>query len=389
MNISSNTHCYGCGVCAVVCPRHIIEIVLSQDGFYQPKLTDLSRCTDCGLCAGVCSYQDDELSLKSTFQKSYAAWSKDSFVRRKSSSGGVAFEMGHSVIDQGNKVVGCRYNVGENRAEHYVAATVEELIQSMGSKYIQSYTVDGFRQINRKERYLVTGTPCQIDSFRRYIQKFRCEENFVLMDFFCHGVPSKRVWDKYVQEVEKKVGRLTYVSWRNKFTGWHDSWAMSIDGEKCGEPVNWHDSYNMLIKEKKGFLNSRLSEGDVFYKSFLGNHCLGRPCYTQCKFKYQHSSADIRIGDMWGKTYQDDEKGVSCAIAFTEKGDAALRAAQVNLIEYPFEVVAEGQIKQAVARPRFLTLHYRLLRSSLSLAACLRLFRFSWKIERLLKKLSI
>ena len=47
------------------------------------------------------------------------------------------------------------------------------------------------------------------------------------------------MWKKYSDWAEQKVGKLTYVSWRNKFTGWHDSWAMSIDGEKYGKPVNW------------------------------------------------------------------------------------------------------------------------------------------------------
>ena len=53
-----------------------------------------------------------------------------------------------------------------NVAEHYVASSLEELLQSKGSKYIQSYTVDGFRSINKNDKYLVVGTPCQIDSFR-------------------------------------------------------------------------------------------------------------------------------------------------------------------------------------------------------------------------------
>ena len=52
-----------------------------------------------------------------------------------------------------------------------------------------------------------------------------------------------------------------------------------IDGENTGEKVNWHDSYNLLIKEKKGFLNSRLSQGDFFYNLFLSNSCLGKACY--------------------------------------------------------------------------------------------------------------
>lgn len=352
MNVSHIHDCYGCGVCSSVCAKDIIKISLNVDGFYEPCIIDQSKCTACGLCIDVCSYSHDELALKEQCKKSYAAWSNDAQVRRKCSSGGVGFEVGRALIDKGYKVCGVRYNPDTNRAEHYIAATVEELIPSIGSKYIQSYTVDGFKAINRKEKYLVTGTPCQIDSFRRYIRKFRCEDNFVLMDFFCHGVPSMWLWRKYVAEVEKKIGKITYASWRNKFTGWHDSWAMSMDGEKTGEKVDWHDSYNMLIREKKSFYNSRLSQGDPFYRLFLSDTCLGKACYDKCKFKYDHSSADIRIGDLWGKTYKDNEDGVSAAIAFTDKGNEVLHQCNCTLVEHPFEVVAEGQMKTSPVKNR-------------------------------------
>ena len=345
MNISNIHDCFGCGVCATVCAHRIIEIKLNETGFYEPVMTDGGKCTDCGLCVDVCSYSHEGLSLTDSCIKSYAAWSNDEKVRRKCSSGGVGFEVGKALIDKGYKVCGVRYNPESNRAEHYIATMVEELIPSIGSKYIQSYTVDGFKAINRKEKYLVTGTPCQIDSFRRYIRKFRCEGNFILMDFFCHGVPSMWLWKKYVAEVEKTTGKITYASWRNKFTRWHDSWAMSMDGKKTGEKVDWHDSYNMLIKGEKGFYNSQLSQGDAFFRLFLSDSCLGKSCYDKCKFKYDKSSSDIRIGDLWGKTYQDNEDGVSAAIAFTEKGDDILHQCNCTLVEHPFEVVAEGQMK--------------------------------------------
>lgn len=345
MNISNIHNCYGCGVCAVVCSQKIIEISLNDDGFYEPHITDATECTNCGLCVDVCAYSHDELSINNTPLKSYAAWSKEPVVRRKCSSGGVGFDIGRYLINQGYKVCGVRYNIETNRAEHYIATNDTELIPSIGSKYIQSYTVDAFKAINRKEKYLVTGTPCQIDSFRRYIRKLKKEDNFILMDFFCHGVPSMLVWDKYVKWAEAKVGKLTYVSWRNKFTGWYDSWAMSIDGMLTAEPVNWHDSYNLLIRGKKGFLNSRLSQGDMFYRLFLSDACLGKACYEKCKYKYNKSAADIRIGDLWGKTYNDNEDGVSATIAFTEKGNNILKESNCSLIEYSFDIVAEGQMK--------------------------------------------
>lgn len=349
-NISVVHNCYGCGVCATACGRKIIEIVQNADGFYEPRITDESKCTHCGICTDVCAYLHDDLSLKEIDIHPYAAWSKEHLVRRKCSSGGAGFEIGKYLLGQGYKVCGVRYNADKNRAEHYIATTVEELIPSAGSKYIQSYTVDGFKAINRKEKYLVTGTPCQIDSFRRYIRKFRCEDNFVLLDFFCHGVPSMLVWKKYTEWAEKQVGKITYASWRNKWTGWHDSWAMGIDGEKQGEKINWHDSYDMLIREKKNYIESRLSQGDMFYQLFLGDCCLGKQCYDHCKYKYNHSSADIRIGDLWGKTYNDDEDGVSGAVAFTQKGNEVLKQCNCELVEHSFDVVAEGQMKTCPQR---------------------------------------
>ena len=381
MNINHIHNCYGCGICATVCGKKIIQIRLNKDGFYEPYIDELDKCTDCGLCMDVCSYTQEGLSLKESSIHSYAAWSKDEAVRRKCSSGGVGFELGRTLINQGYKVCGVRYNAEKNQAEHYIATTIEELVQSIGSKYIQSYTVDGFKAINRKEKYLVTGTPCQIDSFRRYIKRFNVEDNFILMDFFCHGVPSKLMWDKYIKEVEKTTGKVTYVSWRNKFTGWHDSWAMSIDGEKTGEKVNWHDSYNLLIKEKKGFFNSRLSQGDMFYRLFLSDACLGKACYDKCKFKYDNSSADIRIGDLWGKAYKDNEDGVSAAITLTEKGNNLLKECNCELVEHPFETVAEGQMKKGAIKT-FLSL---CVFSSLRKDA--RLYPNKWEIILLLNRI--
>lgn len=349
-NISQVHDCYGCGVCATACGRKIIEIDLNADGFYEPHITDPNKCTNCGICTEVCAYLHDDLSLQNSEIHPYAAWSKDHLVRRKCSSGGAGFEIGKYLLGQGYKICGVRYDANKNRAEHYIATNVEELIPSAGSKYIQSYTVDGFKAINRKEKYLVTGSPCQIDSFRRYIRKFRCEDNFVLLDFFCHGVPSMLVWKKYTEWAEKQVGKITYASWRNKWTGWHDSWAMGIDGEEHGEKINWHDSYDMLIREKKSYIESRLSQGDMFYQLFLGDCCLGKQCYDHCKYKYNHSSADIRIGDLWGKTYNDDDDGVSGAVAFTQKGNEVLKQCNCELVEHSFDVVAEGQMKTCPQR---------------------------------------
>lgn len=347
-SISNIKDCYGCGVCAAVCPKDVIIIALNENGFYEPNISNPDRCINCGICLDVCSFNHKELAQDSKQVKSWAAWSNDGRVRRKCSSGGIGFEIGKQLIEQGYKAVGCRYDINEQRAEHFIATTVEEFVQSIGSKYIQSYTEEAFKQIDRKQKYLITGTPCQIDSFRRMIHKFHCEDNFILMDFFCHCVPSMWAWKAYIKMLEPKIGEVTYASWRNKFEyGWHDNWLMGIDGDKTSKPIDWSYEFDTLIKERRTNIQSRLSQGDLFYELFLGDICLGPQCAKNCKFKYNHSSADIRIGDLWGATYKNNEEGVSALVAFTQKGvevTAGLKG--VTIVEHPFEVVAEGQMKE-------------------------------------------
>jgi len=155
-------------------------------------------------------------------------------------------------------------------------------------------------------------------------------------------------WKAYIKMLEPEIGVVTYASWRNKFEyGWHESWIMGMDGKKTSKPVDWQESYNFILREKKTFVQSRKSQGDVFYKLFLGDVSLGPQCEKNCKYKYDRSSADIRIGDLWGNTYKDDEKGVSALVAFTEKGRKVVeRLKNVTLVEHPFDVVAEGQMKK-------------------------------------------
>lgn len=252
MNISKVGSCYGCGVCTLACGKKIIKMRRDKTGFYVPYIEDASKCTDCGLCTDVCAYLHRDKAVENSPLKSFAAWSKEKAVRHICSSGGVGFEIGRSMQEKGFHILGVRYNVKKQRAEHYVATSAEDLLASMGSKYIQSYTYDAFQTLDRKRKYLITGTPCQIDSFKRYARKFRCEDNFVLLDFFCHGVPSGLVWDKYVEYIERKIGKLEFVSWRNKQRGWHDSWGVSMDSKNhTGQVVDWHNSYNLLIRGKK------------------------------------------------------------------------------------------------------------------------------------------
>lgn len=42
-NISHIHSCYGCAVCAIACPKKIIDVRLNSNGFYEPYITRWSQ----------------------------------------------------------------------------------------------------------------------------------------------------------------------------------------------------------------------------------------------------------------------------------------------------------------------------------------------------------
>lgn len=324
-NVSSIHDCFGCGVCAIACAKKCIRIVMNHAGFYEP-VVDADVCVECGQCLKVCSFYNNYVQENAPI-RCYESWNENETIRKEASSGGLGFEIARTCYRQGIQTILVRYNAEKERAEHYVVVDEKSLYASMGSKYIQSYTLDAFRQINLKEKQLIVGTPCQIASLRRWIKMRKAENNFLLIDFFCHGVPSALAWKNYLDIYKDKTGIINKVSWRDKDKGWHDSWAMKMSG-------------------KRGEVHIRHSQGDLFYSIFLGGWCMNPACRKHCKFKFEKSAADIRIGDLWGRKYIHDDKGVSALVAFTEKGQNVISSLEgCTIISSTFDIVAEGQMK--------------------------------------------
>ena len=370
-NIISIKDCYGCGMCASVCPINIITIELNEDGFYEPIIVRTDDCISCGLCLSVCSYIDEKLSLDRDKIESYAGWSKNSNVRHNCSSGGVAFEIGSYLIKSGYKGCGVRYNSQTSRAEHFITDNIEDFKATIGSKYIQSYTPIAFSQLNRGDKFFISGTPCQIDSLRRYIKKKKIEDNFILLDFFCHGVPSMLMWDKYLKVVKESVPNINTISWRNKIYGWHNSWAVSVNMSEDGVS----DYYSLK------------SGGDMFYSLFLSNSCLGKACYDKCKYKMLDSSADIRVGDLWGSKYSENKEGVSGLLSYTERGHRILKSVDsIHLIKESISTICEGQMSKGAKRPKSYSVIFRTLKSRINISIIVFLNRSINKLCRIISK---
>lgn len=310
MNIlkSAKRECTSCQLCATVCAREAVKIELNEDGFYRPVI-DVDKCTDCGLCMRVCYRFDDDVKITTPEQLAktqlYAAWSNNDELVRNTTSGGIGDLLAHELLKQGYKVVGCVYNDEKIRAEHRIATTEENLIPFRGSKYIQSYNFDAFKEVVkncRQEKYAVFGTPCQIYALSKIADMKKVRDQFVFVDFYCHGCPSLHVWTKYQNYIKtsKNLDHFDRVDFRSKAAGWGTFYLVVVVVD--GKPV---------FKSKKNLRG--------FYELFFCDQVLNDGC-NECQLRGTLEYTDIRMGDFWGKKFLYNTRGVSGISVVTERG---------------------------------------------------------------------
>lgn len=97
-----------------------------------------------------------------------------------------------------------------------------KLILLQGSKYVQSEIGDTYSQAKRDliqgKVVLFSGTPCQIAGLKKYLKKEY--NNLITIDIICHGVPSKRLFQDFIEFHGKKLGgKITEFYFRDKTKG--------------------------------------------------------------------------------------------------------------------------------------------------------------------------
>lgn len=97
---------------------------------------------------------------------------------------------------------------------------------------------------------------------------------------------------------------------------------------------------------------------------------------SAAEFKYLNSAADIRIGDLWGSKYVDEEKGVTGILAFTERGRMVIaNCPGIETVNESVEVVTEGQMKSCITKPYYYRGLMALLRTPLKLKFIYRIIQ--------------
>lgn len=300
--------CTGCRACEQLCPTHCIYVEPDEEGFIVAKI-DENACVECGVCVKRCPQNNPP--EKNVPIRVVGIRYKDNDVLKESASGGVFIALASRVLDEGGIVVGAAY-LDDWKVGHIIVNDKAFLYKLQSSKYVQS---DTFRTFSEVKEYLVkgrkvlySGTPCQIEGLYSYLRKDY--DNLFTIDLICHGVPSPKLFQKYIKWLEtKNRGVILYYNFRDKSSG-------------------WGLGYKTKTKTK---IITKSAALDPYYYHFLKGDIYRECCY-RCNYCTRDRVGDITIGDYWGIEKEHPEfystKGVSLALINTPKGMNALSDAE-------------------------------------------------------------
>lgn len=300
--------CCGCGACAQACAHSCITMQSNPEGFLVPSV-NRTNCVECGLCEKVCPVKNTKPRNKTP--KVYIGRITDEQLLNSCSSGGMAYLMSKTIIEEGGVVFGVRFNEQWETVYDY-AEDIERLEQFKGSKYIDAIVGDVYKQVQQflhhGRKVLFIGTPCHVSGLNHFLRKVY--DNLITVDIMCHAVPSPMVWKRYLNELTSDP--IKKVSFRSKVFGW--------------------ENYGVCIETSKGVIVHEPNDANIYMQGFLQGLTVRTSC-ANCSARRFSSGSDIMIGDYWelSKCYPDlyDEKGMSLIFACTSKGDDLLHRIQM------------------------------------------------------------
>ena len=347
ISIIKGNECTGCGACFNKCPVQAIRMQENKEGFLFPQI-DESACVHCGQCLNICPvHKIDYYNWENP--ECYAVCASDE-IRMESSSGGVFTLAAQCILEQGGYVCGAAYTDNYEKVEHILISDKKELSRLRGSKYVQSDTGNCYQKIlellQKGKLILFTGCPCQVAGLYKFLGKEY--ENLFTLDLVCHGVPSPKVFKRFVQQREKEHGTIKFLSFRDKRKyGWTHSTT-----------INFSD----------GSIYQKYRTDSSYTKSFLELLSLRKSC-GQCPFAHIPRSGDLTLGDFWNidkyNTTYDDKKGTSVVLINNTHGKSFFRQISKSLIlceKVPLEFARQNNAQLYSAprlhsrRERFFTL---------------------------------
>lgn len=314
--------CSGCHVCADICPRSAVKIVDSLE--YYNAVIDTKSCINCGLCERICPNNIPPKKLPIKY--SYQGWAKNSEIRERSSSGGIATALAQSFVNNGGVVCSCTFKNGEFVFDF--AETVEDTAKFVGSKYVKSNPTGAYalvkNYVKNGRSVLFIGLPCQVAAMKNWVGD---SERLYTVDLICHGTPSPKLLDAFLLERGYAKTELSDISFRDC-----NEFRLAVNGSRT-EPETVRDRYT---------------------HSFLRGICYTENCYS-CQYTTNERVSDITLGDSWGSMLpkEEIERGISLVLCMTDRGRDILLSSDVHLEDVDMELAIQNnrQLKEPTAQP--------------------------------------
>lgn len=277
--INVDKNCCGCTACADICPTNAIEMTFDEEGFLYPQI-NTAKCKNCSLCDKVCPAI--ELPSLNSMPKVYALQLTDEVELAKSQSGGAFWTLAEFVLDKGGVIYGAGFDK-DLKVVHKRATTISQSQEFHGSKYVQTDMRGILSQVKKDllddKIVLFSGTACHVAGLYKYLGKdFK---NLITCDFVCHGVPSPKVYQSYLNYIEQreksKVEKFAF--------GYYN----------LEEGYGWNDPRTEYIWLQNG---KQIRENK--YIRIFGSKWAMRPYCSTCPFAKTERVADFTIGDLWG-----------------------------------------------------------------------------------------
>lgn len=245
----------------------------------------------------------------------YAGRLKDKSALMSSSSGGAFTALSDAFLKSGDAVVAAVYNYENHTVEFQMILDEKQRERAKGSKYMQSKPGDIYQEAyhwlmdNPKKELLFVGMGCQSDGFRKFSEIKGIRDRVYIVDIICHGSPSPKLWREYAESIQKKDGRITYLTFKDKRNGWKSPTAyVKVNGSE---------------RPLKDYVK-------VFY-----NRCALRPSCYECPYATTERKTDMTIGDFWHieETIPDfyDPNGNSLFLIHTDRGEELFEKVRDNL----------------------------------------------------------
>lgn len=341
IKISIKGNCSGCTACGSICPTGAISFVPDTLGFLYPEVNE-TVCCDCGRCEEVCPILNREIHEPET-PVVYALRHKDRDILMRSSSGGAFFPLAKYIISRGGVVCGVDYDE-QMRVVHSFAETLGECVRFQGSKYSQSDMRGIFHRIaeylgNGRE-LLFTGTPCQVDGLKHYLQREGIDRlKLLTADLVCHSVPSPAKFAEYVEAMGKRYGsRVVRIEMRDKsHFGWGhvNSYIYTFaDGRKVHNPKEF-----------------------TCWQDIFESRTISRDSCFACRYTNFDRPGDFTIGDFWDNdNHRPDLKskdGTSVIVVNSPKAAEVLDAIKddVNLWDVDRDAYMQYRFYIPISRP--------------------------------------